>query len=110
MVMNKEDYIQKAEELLNQPTHKSIPSDSTTRYKNNLINLLKTIKAEGGINKVAYRRPFPTGAGSLKFYGLPKLHKEGMPLRPIVSSIWEVSYETSKQLARILKPLIGRSP
>ena len=33
-----------------------------------------------------------------------------MPLRPIVSSIGAVTYTTSKQLARILKPLVGRSP
>ena len=33
-----------------------------------------------------------------------------MPLRPIVSSIGTVSYGTSKELARILKPLMGKSP
>ena len=33
-----------------------------------------------------------------------------MPLRPIVSSIWTVTYETSKELARILKPLVEKSP
>ena len=33
-----------------------------------------------------------------------------MPLRPIVSSIDSVTYETSKELSRILKPLAGRSP
>ena len=42
--------------------------------------------------------------GSPKFYGLPETHKVGMPLRPIVSSIGTVTYETSKELARILKP------
>ena len=56
------------------------------------------------------RRLYPTGAGSPKFYGLPKIHKIGMPLRPIFSSIGAVTYETSKELARILKPLVGRSP
>ena len=33
-----------------------------------------------------------------------------MPIRPIVSSSGAVSYETSKELARILKPLVGKSP
>ena len=42
--------------------------------------------------------------------GLPKVHKKGMPLRPVVSSIGAVTYATSKELARILKPLVGRSP
>ena len=33
-----------------------------------------------------------------------------MPLRPIVSSIGAVTYETSKELSKILKPLVGQSP
>ena len=109
VVINTEDYIKKAEDLLNQPTDKSIPTDPTTRYKNKLITLLKNIKAEGGISEAVYRRLYPTGAGSPKFYKLPMIHKERMPLRPIGSSIWAVTYETSKELARILKALVGRS-
>ena len=52
---------------------------------------------------------YPTGAGIPKFYGLPKVHKAGVPLRPIVSSRGLVTFNTSKELARILKPLAGRS-
>ena len=62
------------------------------------------------MSEALYKRLYPTGAGSSKFYGLPKVHKEGVPLRPIVSSIGAVSYETSKELASILKPLVGRPP
>ena len=108
--MNKEDYVKKAEELLNQPTYRTISSDPTTKYKNKLINLSKTIKTEGGMNGALFRWLYPTEAGSPKFYGLPKIYKEEIPPRPIVSSIGAVSYETSKELARILKPLMGKSP
>ena len=31
-------------------------------------------------------------------------------LRPIVSSIGSVTYETAKELSRIIKPQVGRSP
>ena len=75
-----------------------------------MISLLKKIKTEGGMDEATYRRLYPTGASPPKFYGLPKVHKSGMPLRPIVSSIGSVTYETSKELSRILKPLVGRSP
>ena len=71
---------------------------------------MKKIKTEGGIDEVTYRRLYPTGASPPKFYGLPKVHKSGMPLRPIVSSIGSVTYETSRELSKILKPLVGRSP
>ena len=101
VVIDTEEYKKKAQELLQQPTYQLIPTDPTSRYKNKLINLLKSIKAEGGITEAVYRKLYPTGAGSPKFYGLPKIHKEGMPLRPIVSSIGAVTYHTSKELSRI---------
>ena len=52
---------------------------------------------------------YPTGAGSPKFYGLPKIHKPDTPLRPIVSNTGTVGYNTAKELAKILKPLGGLS-
>ena len=110
VVMNTEDYKKKAEELLNQNTYTAIPSDPTMRLKNKLISMLKSIKGKGGMKEELYRRLYPTGAGSPKFYGLPKIQKLGMPLRPIVSSIGTVTYQTSKEVARILKPLVGSSP
>ena len=85
-------------------------TDPTNKYKNKLINLLKTIKAEGGIDNNTYKRLYPTGEVPPKYYGLPKIHKQGTPLRPIISSRGSVSYETAKELAMILKPLIGKSP
>ena len=41
---------------------------------------------------------------------VPKIHKVGMPLRPIVSSIGTVSYQTAKEVAMMLKHLVGKSP
>ena len=109
-MIEREEYIKKAEELLNQATYKVIPADPTTKQKNKLIMLLKNIKAEGGINGETKRKMYPTGADIPKFYGLPKIHKAGVPLRPIVSSRGTISYETAKELAQILKPLVGKLP
>ena len=110
VVMDKEEYIQKSEELLHQPTYKQLPSDPTTKHKNRLISLLKTIKSEGGIDNITYKRLYPTGAGSPKCYGQPKIHKQGVPLRPIISSKGSVTYESAKELAKILKSLVGKCP
>ena len=86
-----------------------LQSDPTNKYKNKLISLLKSIKAEGGMDDNTYRKLYPTGAGAPKYYGLPKVHKPGMPLRPIISSIGSVTHATAKELSRILKPLVGKS-
>ena len=82
VVMDQKEYQKKAEELLDQTTYSMINQDPTTKYKNRLINLLKTIKAQGGINEALYKKLYPTGAGVPKFYGLPKVHKKDTPLRP----------------------------
>ena len=110
VVLNTEDYKKKAEELLNQNTYRALTTEPTMRLKNKMISILKSIKSEGGMTEELYKRLYPTEAGSPKFYGLPKIHKPGMPLRPIVSSIGTVTYQTSKEVARILKPLVGKPP
>ena len=88
VVLDKEEYIQKAKQLLHQPNYRTLTTDPTTKHKNKLIALLKTIKTQGGMNDNLYKKLYPTGASSPKFYGLPKVHKDGIPLRPIVSKCW----------------------
>ena len=110
VVMDRGDYNNKSEELLQSSTYRVLTTDPTTKHKNNLISLLKTIKAEGGINESTYKRLYPTGAITPKYYGLQNVHKEDTPLRPIVYSIGSVTYETAKELSRILKPLQSSSP
>ena len=53
---------------------------------------------------------YPACCVPLKFYGLPKMHKLDTPLRPIVSSCGSVTYGAAKELTKILKPLVGKSP
>ena len=43
-------------------------------------------------------------------YGLPKVHKEGVPLRPVVSCIGSSVHPLAKYLAKILNPLQNRIP
>ena len=109
VVMNRTDYITKSEELLNTSTYKRIPEDPTKKQEARLVNILKNIKSEGGLSDESYRKMYPTGAVSPKYYGLPKIHKAGTPLRPIISSTGTATYNTAKELARILKPLVGTS-
>ena len=52
---------------------------------------------------------FPTSETIPTFYGLPKVHKASVPLRPIVSSIGSVTYNIAKYLAKIIGPLVGKS-
>ena len=61
------------------------------------------------IDKGLYKKIYPTTDQPPQFYGLPKVHKADMPLRPIVSSIGTISYECACYLAMVLSLLIGKT-
>ena len=42
-------------------------------------------------------------------YGAPKIHKVGVPLRPIVNTIGAPTYELAKFVANTLAPLVGKT-
>ena len=44
-----------------------------------------------------------------QMYGLPKIHKEDTPMRPIMSTINSQSYKLAKELVRMLTPLAGNT-
>ena len=107
VIMDRQDYINKANNLLNQNTYRSIPRDSTNSIINKLISVLKRVKNQTGLDSNTYKSMYPIGCVPLKFYDLPKIHKPDTPLRPIVSSCGSVTYGVAKELAKILKPLLG---
>ena len=98
VIMDRQDYINKANQLLNQDIYKAITKDPTNTIKNKLINILKNIKTKTGLGTNTYKSMYP------------KIHKPDTPLRPIVSSCGSVTYGVAKELAKILKPLVGKSP
>ena len=110
VIMDRQDYINKANSLLNQNTYRSIPRDPTNTIKNKLIGILKRVKNQTGLDSNTYKSMYPTGCVPPKSYGLPKIHKPDTPLRPIVSSCGSVTYGVAKELAKVLKPLVGKSP
>ena len=110
VVIDTVDYIRKAKEILEDTnTYRVIHTDPTSRLKNKLINILKRTKAATGMQDNIYKKMYPTGVSPPKFYGLPKIHKKNIPLRPIVSSIGSVAYGVAKVLAEIIKPLMDCS-
>ena len=109
IIMDRQDYISKANNLLSQNTYRSIQWDPTNTIKNKLITILKRVKSQTGLSNQTYKAMYPTGCVP-QVYGLPKIHKPDTPLRPIVSSCGSVTYGMAKELAKILKPLVGKFP
>ena len=61
------------------------------------------------INLQTYYRLRSSVARPPKLYGLPKLHKPQIPMRPIVSFCGSPTYELSKHFTTILQPLTNKS-
>uniref|UniRef100_A0A8D8PWM6 Reverse transcriptase domain-containing protein n=1 Tax=Cacopsylla melanoneura TaxID=428564 RepID=A0A8D8PWM6_9HEMI len=71
--------------------------------KNNA--LVKKMRELDQINDLEKRKLTTYTSVAPKIYGLPKIHKPELKLRPIVSSINSPTYELSKFLVPVLKPL-----
>ena len=72
-------------------------------------DLLLSLKKSDSIPSPLYYRMRSSAKKTPLFYGLPKLHKPEIPLRPIVSFVNSPTYQLSKHLVKILSPLVGNS-
>ena len=110
MVMDRKDYDDKVKELLgDESTYKVLKKDPTKKTGRDMNGILLKMKREGTIGEKLYRHLHSSDGLPPRFYGLPKIHKNGNPLRPIVSFISSPTYNLSKYVAKILKPLTGNS-
>ncbi|XP_069977499.1 uncharacterized protein [Penaeus vannamei] len=78
-------------------------SSHLLKLEDKLNRLLRPIKET--INEATYNSILASGSRPGCLYGLPKVHKTGTPLRPIVSSINTFNYKLAKFLAKIIKPV-----
>ena len=108
--MDKVDYERKCLDLLSDNrTYTKVEKDPTTKQKNKIIKKLKAIKKEGRIDEATYTKIYPTTEVTPRFYATPKIHKQNNPVRPIVSGINSITYGLAKHLAKLLKPLVGKT-
>ena len=105
VVMDKTDYNHKMDTLVNETQCHHFNANSTAKCslcmtKANMIDL-----------QTDYRLRSSVGRPLKLQYGVPKLHKPQIPMRPIVSfSSWVAyTYELSKHLATMLQLLTNKS-
>ncbi|XP_051781539.1 uncharacterized protein LOC127527292 [Erpetoichthys calabaricus] len=107
VVLNQTDYHEKILSLLSDKnTYEPLKRDPGSGYKKKVIDCLKQLVQDNAIDQTTYHRLYP-GESTPSLYGLPKIHKQGAPLRPIVCMINSVTYNISKFLAAVLNPVVG---
>ena len=87
----------------------AIKRDPTPALQRKLNNKLFTLKKTDKIDFRRYNRLKYSVSQPTKLYGLPKLHKPNIPMRPIVSFCGSPTYQLSKYLTNVLKPLTDES-
>ncbi|XP_071444026.1 uncharacterized protein [Hetaerina americana] len=105
VLMKRGDYEMKISRMLEDSTYRKLRSDPTAKAERDTRALIKN----STIPREHQTRLFPSAAKPPRLYGLPKVHKEGVPLRPIVSQIDGPTYRLSKYLAQSLQPYVGQT-
>uniref|UniRef100_H3AYF1 Uncharacterized protein n=1 Tax=Latimeria chalumnae TaxID=7897 RepID=H3AYF1_LATCH len=107
VAMNKLDYVAKTMELLGDTsTYRILQKDPTKSIINKAVIKILDFKRQDKFCVGEYGRVYPRVLVPPRFYSLPKVHKEGNPLRPIVSNIGSPSYALAKYLCDIISPLV----
>jgi hypothetical protein len=106
VVMNTTDYVSKLNNLLSDDsTYSQLTKNPLKIWQQNYNKMLKNIL----VNFPELFKRFSSYLPALPYmYGLPKIHKDSIPLRPIVSSSGSVTYKLSKWLASHLSPILGK--
>ena len=107
VILNRNDYHNKLQTILDDRSKfKEINTDAPThllKMEDKLNRLLRSIKTS--IGEAVYNTLTISGSVAGYLYGLPKIHKEGNPLRPIISAIGTFNYKLAKYLVEIITPL-----
>ena len=106
VIMDKKEYKMKMKEILNDKSiFEIIDKDPTIEQEDKLNRKLLKLKKENFITEEEYQFCRSTGSQPARIYGLPKTHKTGVPLGPIVSASGTFNYNLAKLLVRKLEHL-----
>ena len=116
--MNTNEFEEKIDDLLSDnKTYLKITDkrrNPTSKLEKELTKLLQDVKKTPAehdpdkkqIHEKLCRTLHSTDGTPARFYGLPKIYKHDVPLRPITSCINFPTYQLSKHLVNILSPLL----
>lgn len=108
VIMYKEDYNSKINELLeDRNTYKTIRTDPTQKLQKINNEIVNDLFKSNHIDQWQKNKLYSSAAIAPRLYGLPKIHKTNLPLRPISSSSNVPCYQMSKYIGDILKNIIS---
>ena len=96
-------------DLLQSDDYIKIRKDPTAIIEKRIKEHLTGLEKKGSLPTPLIKKLTPKNSKPPQIYGLPKIHKDNVPLRPIVCTIGSPTYKLAKHLSLILSPLIGKT-
>ena len=110
IILDKASYVDKMHDILSDETnYERLPSNPTAKIEAKTKQIFKRTSKDK-LPEFLIKDLVPTNSRTPVFYGLPKDHKAGVPLRPIVSTCGGPTEKTSWLLERILNQLLEKIP
>ena len=95
--------------LIENGPYQLLNKELTDRLTRKLSEKLLPLERSGNLSENVYNKIRPRHKQPPGIYGLPKINKADVPLRPAVSCVNTFAYDLSAYLANILYPLTGNS-
>ena len=113
VLLDREDYVRKMNVILQDKSKFELLGnadelDRTVQQERALQAFLLRAKNKGDIREDVYERIRPSGSPRPRMYGVPKTHKTGAPLRPILSMTNAPQHAMAKWLVEILRPVLNK--
>jgi hypothetical protein len=106
VLMDHNDYKKKMiEHLSERGSYRKLPNNPIKK----IIRQVKKAINNSNLDERTKKCLTPNNEITPRIYGLPKIHKKEIPLRPIVNTIGSPTYELAKHVAKILSPLVGHT-
>ena len=109
VVMDKLEYDEKLLGLSDSATYQVIKKNPICSIEKRLNRYIWKLYKNDKISTYLYKTLRSSDSVLPRIYGLPKIHKPNVPLRPIVSFIGTATYQLAKFLKQILVPLVGNT-
>lgn len=110
VILDKSDYVEKMAVILNDVSkfRKLGPvelTDNTCKNEAKMQRRLLALFKKKVFCKDVYDRIRPSGSQRPRMYGLPQIHKQGVPLKPFLSMVGSAQHSLAQWLVEILQPV-----
>ena len=110
VVMNTTDYLREGyRQLSDIKYYTKLPNDPTDTIADNVTKTLTQMRHKGLITEKNFEHLNPDNCTEARFYMLPKIHKKGVPDRPICSSVNHPTSRISKLVDEHIKEYVPQT-